>query len=45
MRESDYELAFLHLFWYGLLLGIHLLVGSTAHDERAFTRAGATLLS
>lgn len=25
VRESDYELAFLHLFWYGLLLGAHLL--------------------
>src|SRR4051812_43821530 len=25
LRESDYELAFLHLFWYGLLVGIHLL--------------------
>jgi hypothetical protein len=24
VRESDYELAFLHLFWYGLLLGVHL---------------------
>jgi len=25
LRESDSELAFLHLFWYGLLVGIHLL--------------------
>lgn len=25
VRESDYELAFLHLFWYGLLIGVHLL--------------------
>jgi hypothetical protein len=24
VRESDYELAFLHLFWYGLLVGVHL---------------------
>jgi len=23
--ESDFELAFLYLFWYGLLLGVHLL--------------------
>jgi len=25
VRESDNELAFLHLFWYGLLVGVHLL--------------------
>jgi len=25
VRESDYELAFLHLFWYGILVGVHLL--------------------
>ena len=25
VRDSDFELAFLHLFWYGLLIGVHLL--------------------
>ncbi|MEI9951941.1 MAG: hypothetical protein WDO74_23900 [Pseudomonadota bacterium] len=25
VRESDNELAFLHLFWYGILIGVHLL--------------------
>ena len=25
VRQSDNELAFLHLFWYGLLVGVHLL--------------------
>jgi hypothetical protein len=28
VRDYEYELAFLHLFWYGLLLGIHLLVAA-----------------
>ena len=25
VRESDYELSFAHLFWYGLLVGVHAL--------------------
>ncbi len=25
VRESEYELPFVHLFWYGLLVGVHLM--------------------
>src|SRR6185369_7630713 len=28
VTESDYELAFLHLFWCGLLVGVHLLTSA-----------------
>jgi len=34
VRESDNELAFLHLFWYGLLVGVHLLWNAPPRAHR-----------
>ena len=44
VRDSDYELCFLYLFWYGVLLGSHLLwTAPPIADQPALTPARSFL--